>query len=262
MLTEILVLFGIGAVGAVAIAFAATTWATRFPLPADIIVPPDLVPDGRVMAFALLVSLATGVVFGLTPALRASRDDVSARLRDGSSGAGTRRGWAGNALIVGQLALSLVLLVAAGLFVRALSVAARVDVGFDRSGIAVVSFDSRVWGYDEARGRRFYHELGDRVCRAARSERCDIRQLRAAHDRSMNDSLTLSNGERVFIVDRWRGRRLLQHAAHADRRGASVDASRRRARRASRGRQRDIRQAARTARQCRRTDVHARQVAP
>ena len=198
LLTEILVLFGIGAVGAIALAFGATSWATRFPLPGGVIVPPDLVPDGRVMAFALLVSLCTGVVFGLAPALRASRDNVSARLRDDSAGSGTRRGWMANALIVGQLALSLVLLVAAGLFVRALSRAAQVDAGFDRSGLTVVQFDTRSWGYDEPRGRRFYRDLHDRIAELPGVAGVTFASFAPLTTRSMNDSVTLSNGEHAF----------------------------------------------------------------
>jgi putative ABC transport system permease protein len=198
LLTEILVLFGIGAAGAIAIAYGATTWATRFPLPAEIIVPPDLVPDGRVMAFALLVSLATGVVFGLTPALRASRDDVSARLRDGTTGAGMRRSRIGNALIVGQLALSLVLLVAAGLFVRALGRAASVPPGFERSGVTVVSFDTRTWGYNDVAGQRFYHALRDRVAALPGVTAVTFASFAPLTTRSLNDSVTYASGERAF----------------------------------------------------------------
>ena len=136
LLTEILLLFGIGAAGAIGFAFAATRLAATVTLPTDVVVPPNMAPDLRVMAFALLVSLITGLVFGLMPAMRAARDDVSTRLRDGAAGSGTRRSWTSNALIVGQLALSLVLLVAAGLFFRAVDISSRVDAGFDRSGIS------------------------------------------------------------------------------------------------------------------------------
>ncbi len=198
LLTEILVLFGIGAAGAVAIAYGMTTWATHFDIPEAIVVPPDLVPDARVMAFALLLSLATGLVFGLTPALRASRDDVSARLRDGTTGAGTRRSWVGSSLIVGQLALSLVLLVAAGLFVRALERAGSVDPGFERAGVTVVSFDTRTWGYDDARGRQFYRALRDRVATLPGVTSVTFASFAPLTTRSLNDSVTLASGERAF----------------------------------------------------------------
>ncbi|MGH7617140.1 MAG: ABC transporter permease [Gemmatimonadaceae bacterium] len=197
VLTEILALFALGAIGAVALAFGATTLATRFSLPANVIVPPDLAPDARVMTFALLVSLATGVVFGLAPALRASRDDVSARLRDQSAGAGTRHRGTARVLMIGQLALSLVLLVAAGLFFRTLRVASRIDVGFDRAGVTIASFDTRTWGYDDDRGRRFYHDLRERVAALPGVTNATIASFAPLMTRSLNDSVSLSSGERA-----------------------------------------------------------------
>ena len=256
MLTEMLVLFAIGAAGAVAIAFGATTWATRFPLPADIIVPPDLVPDGRVMVFALLVSLVTGVVFGLTPALRASRDDVSARLRDGAAGGGTRRSWRASSLIVGQLALSLVLLVAAGLFVRRSSV--------PRASMRA-SIEPACPSSHSTRGRGDTTTLAgdDSIVRSASAwPRCPaspastFASFAPLTTRSMNDSVTLANGERAFTWYLGAGRRLLPHARDADRCRACARRDRRRTDRARRGRQRDVRQALGAAWQRARTDVH------
>lgn len=198
LLTEILVLFCLGAIGGVALAFAATKAATSFPLPTDVVIAPDMAPDGRVMAFALIVSLVTGLVFGLTPALRAARDDISARLRDGSSGSGSRRTWAGNALIVGQLALSLVLLVAAGLFLRALGTSARVDPGFDRAGVSVASFDSRAWGFDSVKARTFFHSLSDRVAAIPGVTSVSYASFAPLTTRSANDNITLASGASLF----------------------------------------------------------------
>jgi putative ABC transport system permease protein len=198
LLTEILLLFGIGAGGAVGLAFAATHLAARVTLPVDVVVPPDMSPDLRVMAFALLVSLGTGVAFGLMPALRAARDDVAARLRDGSAGSGTRRSWTGNALIVGQLALSLVLLVAAGLFFRAVDIGARVNAGFDRSGLSIASFDTRTWGYDEAKGRRFYSDLRTRIASLPGVTDAAFASFAPLTTRSMNDSIALATGDRLL----------------------------------------------------------------
>ena len=198
LLTEILLLFGIGAAGAIGFAFAATRLATTVTLPTDVVVPPNMAPDLRVMAFALLVSLITGLVFGLMPAMRAARDDVSTRLRDGAAGSGTRRSWTSNALIVGQLALSLVLLVAAGLFFRAVDIGSRVDAGFDRSGISVVSFDTRTWGYDETKGRAFYRELHERVAALPGVTDATYASFAPLTTRSMNDSIALENGDRMI----------------------------------------------------------------
>jgi predicted permease len=119
-------------------------------------------------------------------------------LRDGTTGAGTRRSWISNALITGQLALSLVLLVAAGLFVRALDRAARVDPGFDPRGVTVVSLDTRTWGYDDVRGRQFYHTVLDRMAAVPGVTSVSVASFAPLTTRSLNDSVTLASGERGF----------------------------------------------------------------
>jgi putative ABC transport system permease protein len=163
LLSEIVVLFVIGGLGGVLLALQATAALERLPLPSDPPVSLELSPDLRVLGFALLVSLVTGLVFGLAPAMRGARTDVAALLRDGTAGGGTRRRLVSDALIVGQLALSLVLLVSAGLFLRALGRGERLDPGFDRSGVAVAALNTESWGYDATRGRAFYRALRDEV---------------------------------------------------------------------------------------------------
>jgi predicted permease len=160
MLTESLLLFFFGAAGGIAIAIVATRALEQLPLPAEISL--DLAPDYRVIAFALLIALATGIAFGLAPALQASRADISRRIRDDSA-AGGRRTRTANALVVGQLALSLLLLVATGLFLRALDRANRIDPGFDPAGVTVASFNTEAFGYDTTKGRAFYRALRDRL---------------------------------------------------------------------------------------------------
>lgn len=156
LLTESLVLFLLGALGGIAIALVATRAFERLPLPDMIAL--DLAPDYRVIAFALAIALATGVIFGIAPALRAARTDISRRIREDSP-AGGRRSAMGNLLVVGQLALSLLLLVAAGLFLRALDRGNRVDPGFDSNGVSVATLDAESWGYDSTKARAFFTEL-------------------------------------------------------------------------------------------------------
>jgi predicted permease len=163
LLTETLALFVLGAVGGVYLAVHATRALERIPVPSDAPVALELSPDTRVMAFALLVALATGLVFGLAPALRASRRNITARLREDSAASGTRRGLLGNTLIVGQLAFSLVLLVAAGLFMRALADGQRVDPGFEPAGVATVALNAESWGYDSTRAQEFFGLLRERA---------------------------------------------------------------------------------------------------
>ena len=164
LLTESLVLFVLGSIGGVAVAWAATGALERIPIPGTgEALSLELSPDPRVMVFALAVSLATGVVFGLAPALQGVGRDIATRLRNETAGGGARRSLAGNALIVAQLALSLVLLVAAGLFTKALAVGARLDPGFDPTGVVTAAVDPRSWGYDSVKASTFYRAVRDRV---------------------------------------------------------------------------------------------------
>ena len=163
LLTESLVLFTLGACGGIAIAIASTAALERISLPVDVPLALDISPDVRVFAFALVVSLLTGIVFGLAPALRASGQNVTSRLRDDSAGSGTRRSVVSNVLVVGQMSLSLVLLLCAGLLLRALDRGRRVDAGFDMTGVMTAPLSTNAWGYDKARAQQFTQQLRDQL---------------------------------------------------------------------------------------------------
>ncbi|MGE3615481.1 MAG: ADOP family duplicated permease [Gemmatimonadales bacterium] len=163
LLTEILLLFAAGAGGGGLLAWQATAALERIPIPGGVPMVLEISPDGRVFAFTLLLALATGLGFGTWPALRAARTDPAAQLRDGGAGTGTRRRLLNDMLIAGQLALSLVLLVTAGLFVQALVRGARLNPGFEAGGVVTAAFNTEAWGYDEARGRAFYQAIRDRL---------------------------------------------------------------------------------------------------
>lgn len=168
LLAESVLLHGLGAAGGVLVATGATPLLARVPLPANVpftLALLDLSPDARVLGVALGLSLATGVAFGLVPALRAARVDLNARLRDGTAGAGARRSAARDALVGGQVAVSLVLLVAAGLLLRALERGRRVELGFDPSHVAVAALDLGAYGDDDARARRVRHAVRDALAR-------------------------------------------------------------------------------------------------
>ncbi|HEY2375982.1 MAG TPA: FtsX-like permease family protein [Gemmatimonadaceae bacterium] len=106
LLTEILILFALGAAGGLALAYLGTSALERMPIPAEITFAPHLSPDARVFAFALAISLLTGLIVGLVPARRATHTDVATQLRDGAAAASARRTWLGNALVVSQLSAS------------------------------------------------------------------------------------------------------------------------------------------------------------
>ena len=122
----------------------------------------DLRPDGRVFGFTTIVSLATAVVFGLLPALRAGGIDPLPALKiSGGSGRGVARVRLGRTLVVTQIAVSLVLLVAAGLFVRSLFKLQEVDTGFDPDRVLLFQLtapaDERPVSPEEK--RQLYREL-------------------------------------------------------------------------------------------------------
>jgi putative ABC transport system permease protein len=97
--------------------------------------------DVRVLGFAVLITLASGVAFGMAPAFGTSSLDPATTLKDGGPGGGTRHARAQSALVVGQVALSLVLLAAAGLVVRTLKNLSDVDPGFDVERLLVAELD-------------------------------------------------------------------------------------------------------------------------
>jgi predicted permease len=138
-------------------------WAVGFlrpdllplPVPMRFSVSPDL----TVILFSVVLTLATGLLFGLLPAARATRLDVSASLKEEGRGA-SRRSTLMRRIFAGtQVGFSLVLLVTAGLFVRSLQRAASVNTGFDPRGAYVGFLDLSLEGYDEEQGRVFQSDL-------------------------------------------------------------------------------------------------------
>jgi predicted permease len=163
LLTESLLLACGGGVLGLLLAFRLVNLALAFKMPIDIPAAIDLYMDYRVLVFACLISLATGVLFGLLPAWQATRTDLVPALKDEFSFGGYRRSLLKNSLIVFQVALSLVLLIGGGLMMRALGKAQTIDLGFTPQGAGEVSFDLRLQGYDEVRGREFQKQLLERV---------------------------------------------------------------------------------------------------
>ena len=159
LLVEILLLFAFGAIGGLALSVLATRALEHMAVPINLPIFIDLSPDGRVLAFALTSALIVGLIFGIVPALAAVRVDITSRLRDDSVGSRWRPSRINRILLVGQLSLSLVLLVAAGLFMRALAHGQKIDTGFQMTHVVTTTFDAESWGYDEARTRAFYATL-------------------------------------------------------------------------------------------------------
>lgn len=120
--------------------------------------------DLRVLGFNLLLSVATGILFGLAPALQSVRAEVASALKDQSAGARSSGGARfRRALVVAQVALSLLLLVGAGLFARSVANLMRVDPGFRSSNVLTFAIDPTLGGYPDARATAFYRELQQRL---------------------------------------------------------------------------------------------------
>ncbi|MBZ5592649.1 MAG: ABC transporter permease [Acidobacteriia bacterium] len=166
MLTESVLLAVLG--GVVGVAFAG--WAGQFlvwmvstgaePLPLRV------APDAPVLIFTTLLAVATGILFGLAPALRATRVELSSSLKEGRSSVSARsRNMLARALIVSQVALSAVLLIGAGLFVRSLVNLRNVDTGFNKENVLLVGVDVPSLGYegDDPRLTSLYRQVEQRV---------------------------------------------------------------------------------------------------
>ncbi|MEO8428448.1 MAG: ADOP family duplicated permease, partial [Verrucomicrobiota bacterium] len=130
-------------------------------------VPPfalDVSPDIRVLAYSLLVTLMTGLAFGLVPALRASRTDLNLAMKGADSRSNPRHGGLlRSGLVATQVAVCMILLLAAGLLMRGLYRAQTIDPGFEMKNIAVASFDLPAAGYSSQRAEAFQRQLTEKV---------------------------------------------------------------------------------------------------
>jgi predicted permease len=124
----------------------------------------DVSLDVRVLGFTLAISLVTGLIFGAMPLLRVMRAEPTAEFRgDDSRGGSARRSRASRILVSGQVAVSLLLLVGAGLFIRTLGNLRAIDPGFDGTDVLLATVDPGLSRYTPERLQSFYSELLDRV---------------------------------------------------------------------------------------------------
>jgi len=167
LLTESVLLALVGATAGLLLAYWINQLLMAFkpPFPPPFTFTLDLSFDIRTFVFTFLLAIATGVIFGLVPALQASRPDVLPALKDESNAEGqrVRRLNLRSALVITQVALSLALLISTGLFLRTLRYARQIDLGFKPDKVLEVSFNLRLQGYDEAKGREFYGRMVERL---------------------------------------------------------------------------------------------------
>ena len=163
LLTESLLLSVIGGLGGVFLAIWMVKGLLALKPPIDFPLSFDVGIDWRVLIFSLAVSLVTGALFGLAPSLQATKPSLLKSLKDNAAQGGASRTRLRSFLVVAQIALSLVVLIGAGLVVRTLKELQTMNPGFDTHNALMMSFDLGLQGYDEARGEQFYRQLVERV---------------------------------------------------------------------------------------------------
>lgn len=161
--TESVLLSLLGGAAGVVVAYWTSALVGLYPRPFKIPLALDTHLDLPALGFALLLSLVTGVLFGIVPARRASRPDLALSLKSEAPGPGLRGFALRHALVVAQVALSLVLLIGAGLFVRTLQNAQSSDPAFRTGNAVLVKLNLMAAEYSDARGRQFYTQALERA---------------------------------------------------------------------------------------------------
>jgi predicted permease len=165
LLAECVLLSFCGAVLGIAVAYWCGTvlpkWASSGAAP----IPLNLSPDARVLAFSAVIAVLTGIFFGLAPAIQSTRIEPVHALKTSARGLSGRGGkWSiKQTLVATQVALSLVLLMGAGLFLRTLLNFTKLEPGFDRDHLLTVWLDTHMAGYSQTQLSSLYQRLIDRV---------------------------------------------------------------------------------------------------
>ncbi len=161
VLIESLVLSIAGGVAALGVTWWSTGQFMHFAPTSNLPIWISVKVDGRVLLATLVISVIAAALFGTLPALRAAGIQPASVLKDeaGSVSGGRRRGRLSNALAVAQIALSLVLLVSAGLFIRSFRAAQQFKPGFEAAHVLVASYDLFPSGYKEADGKAFHRQV-------------------------------------------------------------------------------------------------------
>ena len=201
LLTESVVLSVVGAAAGIALAWRASVLLLNMAAPGPDPVPLNLTPDLRVLAFTLGLTVLTALLFGTLPAFRATSLEFTPALKDGrGSSSVSTRGVMVRSLIVGQVALSVLLMVVAGLFIRSLIHLYDVDTGFDPHNALIFTLDSSTanlpHGIDETRSVRLQEQIEERV-RAIPGVQSDSFAFFAFNDGGWSDQVLFQGVQRT-----------------------------------------------------------------
>jgi predicted permease len=164
LLTEALTIAMLGGAAGLGLAYGVLNLIAHVPPPIDFPVRFDCAPDTRVLLFAFIASLVTGVVFGVAPARRAVSTDPNGALRGSAAGRDSRYRWAArDFLLAAQVALCCFLVTACFVSLRGLARAFETPVGFDARGLNVAAFDMELAHYSPEEGARFQRRALDTV---------------------------------------------------------------------------------------------------
>jgi macrolide transport system ATP-binding/permease protein len=200
LLLESLILALAGGAAGIAVAYAAQQFFLTIPLPSDFPISLGMRMDTRLILFSFAVTVVTALVFGLLPALRSTRGDLSVAIKSGDQGPAKAAFWRGrlagrNLLVMAQLTFSVVLLILSAFFVRGFAAARKVDPGFRVDHTLFFTVDTSLVRYDQAKTREFVRKLEDRL-----SEQPGVREV------SISSKLPFDNQQswRRLIVDGYR----------------------------------------------------------
>jgi putative ABC transport system permease protein len=165
LLIESLLLATAGGIGGILLALWGANLLTFFLPPLHLPVGLPLGVDRAVLAFTLVLSLGTGVIFGLAPAWRGSRADLNNSLKEGGRGSGTGSGSQRlrDLLVVSEMVLATVLLMGAGLLLRSLHNAENKGPGFNSNHVTMAAFDLRATDYTGTKGAAYFDHLMERI---------------------------------------------------------------------------------------------------
>src|SRR5207248_4705282 len=164
LFTESLLLALLGVAAGLGFAYGGIRFLQTIRIPSDLplVISPQL--DGRVLLFSLLSGLASALLFGLVPALQSTKADLVPALKNAEPGQGTRQRLLGrNALVVSQMALSMILLIATGMLMDGFRKSLILNPGFRTDHILTAEFDTALVRYTPAQTHDFYKNLVDRV---------------------------------------------------------------------------------------------------
>jgi len=192
LLIETLSLSALGAVLGLALAFWGDKALMAMYLPSDSgSLNISTTPDLRILLFTLTVTVATGLVFGLAPALQSTRPDVGRTLKDQAGAVvGGGHGRLRNALVVTQVALSLLLLIGAGLFLRSLKNLSSLGPGFSAERLVGFNIDPSLNGYSPERLNGFYQELTDNLNAIPGVKSVAVASMRIMEDNEWDSGMT------------------------------------------------------------------------